>query len=343
MPRIKSLVFPLSLIALSLAGCGGSKQDFSILPKSFSIETISPKDATGVAITGISRDGRLMGTYLKKGVKTVFGWTPDGSTSDILLPKECKEARGINELGGLACVDTQSNPDKMFQWQNGSTDQLNLPTGALIDSVGSITYNSFFLVNLHFGTGETQGYQIKITDKPKLLTTSGGQLIGSSLSGNITGFDQVNGKKQAIAYIEEKKISMGFMAGKETIGNSINDAGIVVGDQLDDNGFHQAFRWAKSKYTALPNPVGATKSVALDINDSGVIAGYAEVNGELEACMWYPNKPATLVKDLVTPPSGVKLTRAVKVTPLGIVICDGTRTKANVTNAEAFALSPQFP
>lgn len=343
MPRFYSLFIPIAVVALGASGCGGSKQDFTVQPKSFTIETVSPADATSVVISGISRDGRLMGTYLKKGVKTVFGWTPDGSTSDILLPKECKEARGINELGGLACVDLQADPDKMFQWQNGSTDQLNLPKNAAVDSVGSITYNSYFLVNLHIGAGATQGFQIKISDNPKAITTPGGQVLGSSLSGNITGFDVVNSKKQAIAVIENKKTSMGFMSGKETLGNSINDIGTVVGDQFDDGGFHQAFRWAKGKYTALPNPTGATKTEALDINDGGIIAGYAEVNGESEACMWYPNKPATLLKDMVALPSGVKLTRALRVTPLGIVICVGTRTKANVTNTEVFALSPQFP
>lgn len=339
--RCQSAV-PVVLLAM-VAGCGGSKSDFSAQPTSFSASSASPKDAKSVVLNAIARDGRLLGTYLDaKNKPAVFGWVPDGQSNTIVTPTECKVIAGINELGAVSCADTASKPARMFQWQGGALEGIQLPKDAVLDSFGAITYNSFFLTNLHVGAGQTQGYQLKINEKPRALTAAGGTVSGSSLSGNIAGTEPLGANKQAIAVINSKKSALGLLGGLSTSGASINDAGTLAGNQDSENPTTRAFTWSKGQFTLLPMPAGATRTVALDINNFGVVCGYAVINGQSEACVWYPKKAPVLLKDLTKLEAGVKLVSARLVTPLGIVVCEGTRTVNNVTNSEVFGLFPSF-
>jgi|GEM_PF-5131831 len=338
-------LFHLALASstLGLIGCGGSKTDFSVQPLKYSLQTVSPASADGVTVTGVSRDGRVVGTYLKGAVKTIFGWTPDGTATDITPPASCKEFGGINELGGVLGADRVSVPHKLFRWQGGSVDPINTPTGAVIDSFGTLTYDSLFLVNLHIGAGKTRGYQLSITENPKAITTDDGGVTGSSLNGDFVGYDKVGALTQAIAVISKEKVSLGLFGGKATIAYGVNDNGMVVGTSDPGLATRRAFKWSKGSFTNLANPVGATATMAVDVTNGGVVGGSATVSGISEACVWFPSGAPVLVKSLLTLPFGVHLDRVRLVTPLGIVICEGTRTKGAETKAEVFALFPEFP
>lgn len=342
MSRPSLLVLALACSVFGVVGCGGDKSDFSAKPSKFAMQTASPAAADGVTVTGVSRDGRVIGTFLKAGVKTYYGWTPDGEATEIVPPTECKELVAINELGGVLGVDRVAVPQKMFRWQGGSVESIKVPTNAVFDSFGTMTYDSFFLVNLHVGAGKTRGYQLSIDEAPKSITSDDGGLTGSSLSGDYVGFDKVAGVPQAIAVIGKKKVSLGLFGGKGTIATSINDDSTVVGSSDPGTATSRAFKWSKNKYSNLPMPTGATACAALDITNGGVIGGEATIAGKTEACVWYPTGAPVLVKSLVAVPAGVHLDRVRQVTPLGILVCEGTRTVAGVTKAEVFGLFPEF-
>lgn len=342
MSRPSLLVLACACSVFGAVGCGGDKSDFSAKPTKFTMQSASPATADGVTITGLSRDGRVIGTYLKAGVKTIYGWTPDGESTEIIPPTECKELVAINELGGVLSVDRVAVPQKMFRWQGDSVDPIKVPTNAVFDSFGTMTYDSFFLVNLHVGAGKTKGYQLSIDEAPKAITSDDGGLMGSALNGDFVGFDKVAGVSQAIAVIDKKKVSLGLFGGKGTIANGINDDGVVVGSSDPGTATSRAFKWSKNKFTSLPLPTGATASAALDITNGGVIGGEATIAGKTEACVWYPTGAPVLVKSLVTIPAGVHLDRVRTVTPLGILVCEGTRVTAGVTRVEVFGLFPEF-
>lgn len=329
----RPLIFVAACAGLALTGCGGSKTDYSAKPVKYTVVSANPTAADSVVLSGVSRDGRVIGTYSKAGVTTFFGWTPDGDPSDLTLPSEIKTANGINEMGAVLGSNLGGTPQKMYRWQNNRLEEIRLPANATVDSTGALTFDSYFLVNLHIGAGKTRGYQLRIDEDPKVWTNDDGRLLGSSLSGNLTGYDMNGALSSAIAVINDQKRNCGLFQGAPTVGQGINDAGVVVGSSRG-----QAIRWQSGKYSNLAIPTGATASTALDINNEGVICGEATVNGVQEACIWF-KAGVFLVKDLTTLPSGVHLERARLVTPLGIVVCEGTRNG----KAEVFGLFPEFP
>src|SRR5688500_1660252 len=60
----------------------------------------------------------------------------------------------------------------------------------------------------------------------------------------------------------------------DAVGTAINEAGDIVGWQTTD-GSPRAFVHSRGTLTRLLNPSDRPLSVARDINDAGVIAGYA--------------------------------------------------------------------
>lgn len=329
----RPLIFVVAFAGLALTGCGGSKNDFAAKPAKYLIVSASPAAADSVVLIGASRDGRVIGTYSKAGTTTVFGWTPDGDPSDLTLPSEAKATHAINEMGAVLCSNLTVTPQKLYRWQNNRVEEIKTPANAVVDSTGAITFDSYFLVNLHVGAGKTRGYQLRIDEDPKVWTNDDGALLGSSLSGNLTGYDMNGALTSAIAVIQKQKKSCGLFQGGPTVGYGINDAGVLVGASRD-----QAIRWQSGKYSVLPTPAGATAAKALDVNNEGLICGEATVNGVAEACVWFKSG-VFLLKDMTTLPSGVHLSRAKVITPLGIVVCEGTRNG----KAEVFGLFPEFP
>jgi hypothetical protein len=339
MPRLASLAVPVALAAM-LAGCGGDKADFTLKPQSYALTTASPVNADGVVVIGVSRDGRLIGTYQKAGATTVFGWSADGQTEDLTLPAECKQVDGIDELGTVGCSDRTVVPNRIYTWHGDGVARLDAPASAVLVNVGGMSFEAGLAANITSGAN-TGGFQLKEDQKPLALTAAGGVATGVSQTGNIAGYEPTAALTQGVAWINKKKVVLGLASGNATKAMSVNDTGVVVGTINGAN--DQAFKWAAGKFTTLAMPSGATASEGLDVNNGGVVSGSATVGGTSEACVWFPQTGPALVKDLATFPSGTHLDKALLTTPLGIVICQGTVTDTNGTREAAFALFPTYP
>lgn len=324
---------------LALCGCGGTKTDFGVKPKSYTFVVASPAAADDVELKGISRDGRVVGNYNKAGTVTVFGWSADGTTVDLTLPTECKSVEGIDELGTVACSDKSVVPARLFIWSGSDTTRLSLPKSASFQNIKSMTFEAGVPANL----GGAGAYQLKDGQDPIKITDFPGVAEGTSLSGNICGTDQVGSVHHAYEFVNGKKINIGLFAGRETTGISINDHGDVVGTASGTAKPTNAYKWSKGKFSNLPSPPLALRTDAYDINNEGIVSGSALVGSDVEAVLWFPKTGAVYVKDLVQLPSSIHLNRAWLTTPLGIVLCEARiKTGATFRNA-VVALMPTYP
>jgi probable HAF family extracellular repeat protein len=76
-------------------------------------------------------------------------------------------------------------------------------------------------------------------------------------------------------------VDLGTLSGEmESAGMAVNNRGQVVGSSDVSGNAPVAYIWEDGKMTALPRPSPQRYTVAVDINDDGVIAGYAEWQGE---------------------------------------------------------------
>jgi probable HAF family extracellular repeat protein len=81
-------------------------------------------------------------------------------------------------------------------------------------------------------------------------------------------------------------IDLGTLGGSTGVSNAaaINNFGVVVGWTDYPARPHVAFRWQNGQMIALTGPGGAESrrpTVARDINDEGIVAGYADLSGDL--------------------------------------------------------------
>lgn len=345
MLRAKSARVSVILLALAVFGCGGEKTDFSIPPKSYDLADLTPTAVGDAVLQGVSDDGRVVGTYQKEAGKAPqpFGWTPDGDTADFTLPTQCKQMDGINEIGQIACSDQTAKPPKVFLWQTGSVDEMKTPTGTTSVQVSGMTFAGGATTTVGSTGGKTDAYQLKPEENPVAYTTSGaGQLLGASQDGNLVGVDKGSGHAKGFAVIDGKKVNIVSSAGTDTYTYAVNDTGLVVGNSADGVANQKAFSWQAGAFKVLALPVGATESVAHDVNNEGVIAGTVLIGAVWEACLWFPSKPPMLVKSLAVVPTGVVLNDAKVVTPLGIVVCTATKKITGVDHSAVCVLRPKY-
>ena len=330
------------LTLLALVGCGGDKADFTSVPQSYATTLVSPEGATAITIKGASRDGRIVGKYTKAGKVALFGWLVDGETTDIVLPAECKDMDGIDDIGNLICTDRTVVPTKLYLYKNGGVESQKLPTGYTDVTVNQLTATGGIAVTAS-KTGETKGFLLRIGEDPVAKTDVGGATVAVSAEGNVACNMTANGHVSCFAIIGDKKGPVFAVANGDVVAAGINDAGTMVATKTPSGDVPRAVKIVGPNMTLLPLPAGATESYATDIENGGLIAGRAKVGADWEACVWFPKGEVELVKNLVKPPiAGVKYTVARVVTPLGIVICEGTKTTGNVTVPILYALNPSY-
>ena len=334
----------LALLAITIFGCGGEKTDFSLPPKSYTLADLTPNAVGDAVLQGVSDDGRVVGTYLKTAGQAMqpFGWTPDGDTADFVLPAQCKQMDGINEIGQIACSDQTVTPAKIYLWQTSSIDELTAPTGSKQFVVGGMSFSAGTASTITVGA-KTDAYQLKPQENPVAFTTSGaGQLLGCSQDGNLVGVDSGSGHAKGFAVVDGKKRDIVATGGTDTFTVSVNDTGMVVGYTADTNTNHKAFSWQGGTFKTLAMTTGATESIADDVNNEGIVAGKVFVGGLWQACVWFPGKSPMLVKDMTTVPNGVVLNEAKVVTPLGIVVCLATKKIGGVDHSAVCVLRPNY-
>ncbi len=344
MKRFQTATCCLFLCALVLSGCGGEKFDYTIQPKSYALKDLVPAAVGDVVVSGIARDGRLVGSYLKESGKPMqpFGWTSDGETNDFTLPTQCKQIDSINEIGQVVCSDQTVAPPNVYVWQSSSLGKLDLPASTTKVKVNAMSFAAG-VASTVTASGKDDAVILNSDEKPKSTTTSGyGAFNGCSQNGNLCGSDKASGVFVPFVVIANKRTNLSglYPLGAEAL--SINDSGTCVGYSLEAGNVQKAFTWKDGHNTALSMVSGATDSVALDINNDGVICGKQKVAGTWEACVWFPGKSAVLLKSLSVVPSGVVLNEARVITPLGMIVVGVTKKISGVDHSGICSMTPSY-
>jgi probable HAF family extracellular repeat protein len=98
------------------------------------------------------------------------------------------------------------------------------------------------------------------------------------------------GRNVPIQWSRGTMIELPLPAGSSGEARKINDGGQVVGA-----GGNRALLWHDGELTILPNPAGAARSEAYDINNQGVIVGDSLMsNGGMRAIRWVDGDPSAL-------------------------------------------------
>ena len=245
------------LNVLSTPGDGGSAIDIN-----------AAGDAVGIILRGAS-------------VTTAAFWPADGSVVDLGgLGRHSSVAQDINEsrvvAGYRRSADGVLDP---FRWHPVTGLELlstlggdwSLATG--VNELGQIVGGS------RDADGEARAVTWTETGRLVDLGVAGGSFTNATAIndiGEIVGMVEVDGEERGFFIKPGEGITdLGGLGGDFTRPTGINNLGHVVGASSTAAGEFHGFVWTREAGMAeLPPPPDGNFSVALDINDRGMVAGY---------------------------------------------------------------------
>ena len=197
--------------------------------------------------------------------------------------------RGISDLGTLeggfeSTANAVNSQGKVVGWSTNSAPDLNsmAAPGFFLTQTRALLWQNGAMRDLGtLGTG---------TDAMAQFINERGQIVGWSYTGTpLTGFcifplatgsfiwDQAHGLRD-----------LGNLGGGCTLATGINDAGVIVGDNVNDQTIQRAFIWKDGKIQDLGGTLGGSQTGAEGINNSGQVAGFATLVGETftHAALW---------------------------------------------------------
>lgn len=189
-------------------------------------------------------------------------------------------ASAVNSKGQVIGWATNSTPDdnsmeapgffptqtRAFLWQDGAMKDLGtLGTGT--DAIAEFVNEQGQVVGWSY-TGEPQDVSVctlPIGTPPATLA------IHSFI------WDEKN-----------KMRDLGTLGGTCAIATGINNDGVVIGDNVNDVPLERAFIWKNGAIQDLGGSIGGQQAGAEAINDSGEVAGFATLEGEMlfHAVLW---------------------------------------------------------
>ena len=222
-----------------------------------------------------------------------FLWSNGTFTNLNIANLSPRDINNLNQIVG-EIDDSTTISSKAFIWQNGIV--------TYIDTFGSQLGHARFINNNSEVAGE---YNVTNSSPSRCfiwkngITTDLGTLGGNKCeirslndNGQIVGISRtVSG--QMHAFIWENGImtdlgtlgGVGVGSGLGSEPSAINNFGQVVGYSYTESGFVHAFLWENGIITDL-GTLGGNESVAMDINDSGKIVGWADTSSEKHAFLW---------------------------------------------------------
>jgi probable HAF family extracellular repeat protein len=160
-----------------------------------------------------------------------------------------------NSMAGPGFFPTQT---RAFLWQKGAMQDL----GTL-------------------GTG---------TDAIAQFLNERGQIVGWSYTGGTPPPTCIFTQATDSFIWDEKNgmIDLGNLGGTCVIATGINNDGVVIGDNVNDESLERAFIWKRDAIQDLGGSIGGQQTGAEAINESGQIAGFATLSGEVlfHAVLW---------------------------------------------------------
>jgi probable HAF family extracellular repeat protein len=128
------------------------------------------------------------------------------------------------------------------------------------------------------------------TDAMAQFINEAGQIVGWSYTGESQPTTCIVPlPTHSFIWDEEKGMrDLGTLGGNCVIATGINNHGVVIGDNVNDLPIQRAFFWKNGSIQDLGGTIGGTQAGAEAINDSGEVAGFATLAGEVfyHATLW---------------------------------------------------------
>jgi probable HAF family extracellular repeat protein len=180
-------------------------------------------------------------------------------------------ANAVNSKGQVIGWATNTVPDansmagfptqtRAFLWQDGAMQDLGtLGTGT--DAMSQFINDRGQIVGWSYTSTAAN------TSCPFFLPLATGSFI----------WDSANGMRD-----------LGTLGGTCVIATGVNDSGIVIGDNVNDEPIERAFLWKDDVIQDLGGTIGGDQAAAEGINQTGHVAGFATLAGELlfHATLW---------------------------------------------------------
>jgi len=257
------------------------------------VAAVPVKNSASMAMFGINDKNVITGDYTdSSGAQHGFVGPFDGSDyTSFDDPDGTTQPRALNNKGAITGFDTGS----LAQWErfpkgymksitrNGKPVAQALAQG--INSAGVFTGDYTTKTGVEVGA---LGQKAKYTSTFKLSIKNGGY-AGRSIdsSGNIAGwyFDPTTGLQRGFTIIGGTAKSVDYPNAAYTVGEGLNDNGIMSGQYQDSSGVIHGFIYDVStkKFTSLDAP-GATLTQVWGINNNNVVAVSTDI-GSFVYCM----------------------------------------------------------
>jgi probable HAF family extracellular repeat protein len=304
---------------------------------------------------------------------------------DLTLIPQLENARSINNQGQISGYTLSDNSIYAAIWQNGTMTNLGpgIPTAinnsgqvAGANSSGAVLWSndqSIALPSLHSGdnaqvlgindAGQVVGWSGSFLNVPVVWNGTNVTQLSPALAegvatainnnGQITGYGNVGSYLEpefhAMLWDGDTVTDIGTLNGQNvpnySAGQSINDAGQVVGSSAFAEGVNHAFLWDSGMVTdlgALGNSMSLSE--AWDINNKGQIVGDATYtfDGGVNAVIWDSGKIYDL-NSFLSPEisqAGWFLAQALSINDHGQII--GVAANASLDSGSTFLLTPSL-
>ncbi len=251
------------------------------------------------------------------GVRTDLGALTDGVSSQANWISASGLIAGVSENGEIDPLIPGLPEFRAVLWRNGHiTDLGTLPEGG---------YESF--ANAVNGTGQVIGGALNTVPDPNSLVGPGflptqtraflwehgvmqdlgtlggtdamaqfinerGQVVGLSYTSSAPNTSCPFFLPLALgSFIWDEKSGMrnlGTLGGTCAVATGVNNAGIVIGDNVNDEPIQRAFLWDNGSIKDLGGTIGGNQAAAEGVNQSGQVAGFATLADEslIHATLW---------------------------------------------------------
>jgi len=252
------------------------------------------------------------------GVRTDLGALADGMSSQANWISASGLVAGVSQNGEIDPLIPGLPELRAVLWRNGGiTDLGTLPGGGYesfataVNSRGQVVGEAqntvpddFSMVGPGFITTQTRAFLWKNgmmqdlgtlgtgTDAMAQFINERGQIVGWSYTSSAPNtscpsflplaagsfiWDETNGMRD-----------IGNLGGTCAIATGVNDQGIVIGDNIDDNIIERGFLWDNGSIKDLGGTIGGTQTTAEAVNQAGEVAGTGTLAGDVSfhATLW---------------------------------------------------------
>jgi probable HAF family extracellular repeat protein len=252
------------------------------------------------------------------GVRTDLGALTDGVSSQANWISASGLIAGVSENGDIDPLISGLPEIRAVLWRNGGiTDLGTLPNGgyesfaAAVNSRGQVVGNALNTVSDEFsmaapgfattqtraflwqnGTMQDLGTLGTGTDAMAQFINERGQVVGWSYTSSAPNTSCPFFLPLALgSFIWDEKNGMrdlGSLGGTCAVATGVNNAGIVIGDNVNDEPIQRAFLWEKGSIKDLGGTIGGNQAGAEGVNQSGQVAGFATLADEslVHATLW---------------------------------------------------------